>query len=236
MIFAVKRPLAFDPNEYDYGPATAAIRSIVVEWAAVDWFEPSGVTDAELIQIFEEHTALAHRAAPQLFGARVNVRVVAGGWSEFGAWCKRVREQTTWDWKFSVLKNSHDHSTANGWSLETHAPQVPLGVPKAGDLFVRFNPTALVWNAFLPAPDLGNLGRASDSAQFYFGHAQSDAFTAIEWQLAEKSVDAGSNPFVPLVRCYRAGGYPFSLGRDTVVLFRFTADEGALPRATLLKR
>ena len=44
----------------------------------------------------------------------------------------------------------------------------------------------------------------------------------------------GGNPFVPLLRCYRAGGYPFSLDRDTVVLFRFAADERTLPKATLL--
>jgi len=42
------------------------------------------------------------------------------------------------------------------------------------------------------------------------------------------------NPFISLMQCYRSGGYPFSLDRETVVVFRFAADAGALPRATLL--
>ncbi|MGE3509588.1 MAG: hypothetical protein AB7N65_11975 [Vicinamibacterales bacterium] len=66
------------------------------------------------------------------------------------------------------------------------------------------------------------------------GHAQVDAFECVQWQLAENHGDVSANPFVPLVRCYRAGAYPFSLDRDTVVLFRFTSDERLLPRATLL--
>lgn len=47
-------------------------------------------------------------------------------------------------------------------------------------------------------------------------------FHCVQWQLAEKHADVGANPLVPLLRCYRAGAYPFSLDRDTVVLFRFT--------------
>jgi hypothetical protein len=243
MVFAVKGVLKFDPNEYDYGPATAAIRSIVLEWVEVDWFEPTGAPDEELVRMFQNHNALAHHAAPELFANAVNVRVVSGGWSEFSSWCKRVRAQPRWDWKFSVLKKlSHEHSKTNGWSLETHAPQVPLRSPKPGDLFLRFITTdgkaAIVWNGFLPAPELQTLGRptAAESAQFYFGHAQSDAFSGIQWQLAEKRGDLSRNPFVPLLQCYRSGGYPFSLDRDTVVMFRFIADEGALPKATLLTR
>jgi hypothetical protein len=33
---------------------------------------------------------------------------------------------------------------------------------------------------------------------------------------------AGTNPFDPLVRCYQAGAYPFSLDRSTVALFRWS--------------
>jgi hypothetical protein len=50
MVFAVKGLLKFDPNEYDYGPATTAIRSIVVDWVDVDWFEPTGAPDEELVR------------------------------------------------------------------------------------------------------------------------------------------------------------------------------------------
>jgi hypothetical protein len=239
MVFAVKGPLKFDPNEYDYGPATAAIRSIVVDWVDVDWFEPTGAPDDELLRLFHTHNAMAHRLAPELFAERVNAHVVSGGWSEFSSWCKRVRAQTRWDWKFSVLKKlTYEHSMAHGWSLNAHAPNVPAGQPRSGDLFVRFNTTdgkaALVWNGFLPAPELTTLGRSAENAQFYFGHAQSDAFSGIEWQLAEKRGDLMGNPFVPLLQCYRSGGYPFSLDRDTTVIFRFSANEGALPKATLV--
>lgn len=239
MVLAVKRPLTFDPNVYDYGPATAAIRSIVAEWAAVDWFEPSDVSDEALVRLIEDQHALVHHLAPQLLPKHVNVRVVAGGWSEFRSWCKRVRAQSRWDWKFAVLKKlAHEHSLANGWSIDAHAPSVPLGQPRAGDLFVRFNSTngkpAVIWNSFLAAPELGTLGRSAESAHFYFEHARSDAFSCIEWQLAEKRGDSSGNPFIPLLQCYRSGGYPFSLDRETMVVFRFAADEGALPKATLL--
>lgn len=239
MVFAVNGALKFAPNEYDYGPATAAIRSIVADWAAVDWFEPTGARDEELVRLFHDHNALAHHLAPELFAERVNAHVVSGRWSEFSSWCKRVRAQSGWDWKFSILKKlAQEHSTAHGWSLSAHALDVPVGQPRPGDLFCRFNTSEgkafLVWNSFLPAPELKTLGRSTEDAQFYFGHAQSDAFSGIEWQLAEKRSDLSGNPFIPLLQCYRSGGYPFSLDRDTVVVFRFTADEGALPKATML--
>lgn len=244
MVRAVKGTLTFDPNDYDYGPATMAIRTIIVEWADIDWFVPSSASDEEMTRLFDEHNALAHRRAPELFPERVTTRCVQGGWSEFVAWCKRVREQTRWDWRFSILKKlSHDHAKACGWSLDAQAAHVPKGQPKPGDLFFRFDDAngkaSVIWNGLLPADSslqaISN-APAKESAQFYFGHAQADAFNCVRWQLAENHADVTANPFVPLARCYRAGAYPFSLDRDTVVLFRFTADEHVLPRATLLPK
>jgi hypothetical protein len=237
VVRVVKATLGFDPNDYDYGPATAAIRSIIVEWAAVDWFEPSGAADADLIELFHEHNALGHDNASELFAEQVSVRVVSGGWSEFNSWCERVRDQTRWDWRFSILKKlGHEHSKAHGWSLDVQTPLVKAGEPKPGDMFFRYSDTTAVWNGFLPAPALRDLAQscAVDSARFYFSHAQGDAFSSIEWQLAEKSDDLDGNPFLPLLGCYGAGGYPFSLDRDTVVIFRFEADGRVLPKATLL--
>ena len=242
MVLAVSGPLSFDPNEYDYGPASAAIRKIIVEWAGIDWFVPSSATDEEVAGLFGEHNALAHHHAPDLFSQRVAVRCIPGGWSEFIAWCKRVREQTRWDWRFSILKKlSNDHAKARGWSLDGHAADVPKGQPKPGDLFFRFDdangkPT-VIWNGLFPAVSALQTiehAPAKESAQFYFGHAQADAFHCIQWQLAENAGELTANPFVPLMRCYRMGAYPFSLDTDTVVIFRFTSHERLLPKATLL--
>lgn len=238
----MKGTLAFDPNEYDYGPATSAIRTLITDWAEIDWFVPSSATDHEVISLFSEHNALAHRYAPEMFPDRVTMRCVPGGWSEFIAWCKRVREQTRWDWRFSILKKlSNDHAKACGWSLDAHASQVPKGQPKPGDLFFRFDDAngkaSVIWNNLFPAGSALQVishEPAKESAQFYFGHAQVDAFNCVQWQLAENHGDVTANPFVPLAGCYRAGAYPFSLDRDTVVLFRFTSDERLLPKATLL--
>jgi len=242
MVRSVKGLLGFDPNDYDYGPATSAVRTIIVEWTEIDWFVPSGATDDDLGRLFGEHNALAHSLAPELFAARVEIRCVSGGWSEFMAWCKRVRAQTRWDWRFATLKKlSNDHAKANGWSLDRQAPRIPMGLPRPGDLFFRFDDAggkpSVMWNGmFPPISALQTLAEtpAAESAQFYFGHAQADVFSCIQWQLADDNDDLTSNPFVPLVRCYRAGAYPFSLDRNTVVLFRFTADERLLPKATLL--
>lgn len=240
MVLAVKGTLSFDPNDYDYGPATSAIRTLMVEWAEIDWFVPSGATDDEITRLFSAHNVLAHRYAPELFPEHVTIRCVPGGWSEFAAWCKRVREQTRWDWRFSILKKlSNDHAKACGWSLNAHATHVPKGQPKPGDLFFRFDDAngkpSLIWNnVFQHSSALQAISHApaKESAQFYFGHAEIDAFNCVQWQLAENHGDVTANPFVPLAHCYRAGAYPFSLDRDTVVLFRFASDD--LPRATLL--
>lgn len=236
----MKAVLEFDPDGCDYGPATPAIRRILVEWTEIDWFVASGASDAELARLFAEHNALAHRRAPQVFAERVEIRCVQGGWPEFMAWCTRVRDQK-WDWRFAGLKKlSSEHAKARGWSFEAEAPRLQPGQPRPGALFVRIdrdNGTPMVlWNSFLPRiSGLKTISHppATESAEFYTGHAQIDAFNAIQWQLANASDDMTGNPFVPLIRCYRAGAYPFSLDRDTAVLFRFHADERLLPKATL---
>jgi hypothetical protein len=79
--------------------------------------------------------------------------------------------------------------------------------------------TTVVW------PELG------ESGTFYRSFAHADALDCIQWQFAERSDRLDANPFWPLIRCYRAGLYPFSTGRDSVVLFRFGTDEARLPRA-----
>src|SRR5690242_8790545 len=80
----------------------------------------------------------------------------------------------------------------------------------------------VVWKGFVAGYPVDTTpGPMHDSAHFYFSYAHQDVIHAVQWQLAENIDDVMRNPFLPLLRCYRAGGYPFSLGRDTIVLFRF---------------
>lgn len=231
----MKRSLGFDPRDYDYGAPTEAIRSILTEWIEIDWFEPNPATRDHAVRLFHEHQRLARAVAPELFPADIDIRVVCGGRGDFVSWCQRVRSQTSWDWKFSALKElSKQHATALGWSLEAHAQRVPMGIPRAGDLFVRFSDSNgsehLVWNNVFPELHaLDALPREGfrESADFYLGHAHGDAIECLTWQLAENTAELRGNPFLPLLLCYEAGAYPFSLDRDTVVLFSFDAQTSA---------
>lgn len=156
-----------------------------------------------------------------------------------------VRAATAWDWKCSVLKKlSSEHAKARGWRIEAQANLSPKEDPRPGDLLIRReHPDGkhlVFWNNFYPNfpkfEELDTLlqGKASESAHFYIGYAYGDVLDCITWQLAEGHNDLAENPFVPLVHCYAAGLYPFSLDRATVVMFRFAANEVTLPRATLL--
>jgi hypothetical protein len=58
-----------------------------------------------------------------------------------------------------------------------------------------------------------------------------DAIAAVEWQLAECDDRLERNPFVPLIRCYQAGFYPFSLGPHEIVLFGCGAPASLNPRS-----
>jgi hypothetical protein len=100
-------------------------------WGEVDWFEPSATTDDEAIPLFREHNRLAHAFAPDLFDAAIELRVIAGQWNEFGAWCERVRGKS-WDWKFGALKKlSRMHAMSHGWSLDGEAAHVAPGASSA---------------------------------------------------------------------------------------------------------
>jgi hypothetical protein len=66
-------------------------------------------------------------------------------------------------------------------------------------------------------------------ASWYVSYATMDCLDSLVWQLAEKSSDLAGNPFVPLVRCYGLGFYPFAVARDEVVLAHI--EDAAAPRA-----
>lgn len=82
----------------------------------------------------------------------------------------------------------------------------------------------VIWNNVIPTPTaLGALPGEGfgEAASFYLNYALNDALDCMKWQFAENSADMSTNPFLPLLLCYEAGAYPFSLGPDSVVLFRF---------------
>lgn len=226
----MRASLAFDPQDYDYGPATEAVRSILLEWIEIDWFEPRELGGEHAARLFREHQRLAHMHVPELFPEQIDVRVVSGGRSDFASWCERVRAQTSWDWKFSVLKTlSNQHARACGWSPASYVERMPVATPRPGDPFCVFatpdGEKQWVWNNLVATPKaLDALPRGDElgeAAKFYIGYAMNDALECMKWQFAESSADLSNNPFLPLLLCYEAGGYPFSLGADTVVLFTF---------------
>ncbi len=216
----MKHALAFDPRDYDYGAPTAAVRAILRDWEAIDWFEPSVSSNGYLERLFRTFQQLAHPHMPGAFPLDLAIQCVAGDRAAFARWCDRVRTQTDWDWKISILKHlSCDHADAHDWVLDDHACDLASDPPRPGDLFVRVG-SSVFWTTHVPALQLGR-DRFGEAAQFYLGYAHGDVLDAIKWQLAEDDDDTTANPFVPLLHLYAAGAYPFSLGADEVVLFRF---------------
>lgn len=211
----MKAELEVDPRAYDAGPASPAIAQLCDVWLAIDWFAPAVVGDDVARQLFVEHQ---HRAYAS---TRIAIEIARGDAAAFADWCTRVRTQSGWDWKMSILKVlSHDHARAHRWTPEAHVARYG-----AGALFYHYEPAFLGWRTFAPRLD-------GEHAGFYAGYAHADLLDAFKWQLAEGHSDiAGAgNPFAPLVELYRAGFYPFSLARDRVVLFAFaeTANTAAV--------
>jgi hypothetical protein len=232
----VRGTLDFDPAECDYGPASSAIRQLITEWAAVDWFVPAeNGADAVATQLFDEHNALARPHLPAAFPENIERLALHSGWASFAALCDRVRAPgVTWDWKYGALKKlSSEHSTRLGWRLSEQA-QVPDGEPLKGPapgaLFFRFGET-VIWNQVSPKLELpATLApEHRELAGWYHGYATMDLTEAVEWQLAEKSTSLEENPFLPLLRCYAAGFYPFCLGPSSFVLFAFDAPSAVPP-------
>ena len=219
----------FEPAQCEYGAATASIRQIFSEWASIDWFVPPRDHAAEALttQLLEQHNVRARTHQPEVFPAGIEKQSVRGGWGEFAVLCDRVRTQP-WDWKFSALKKlSSSHSKARGWTLQEQATRcvsLETGTrPRPGDMFVRIG-EHVMWTELNPRLALeAHLPRDHvEPARWYLSYANMDILECIEWQLAEDSDDLEGNPFVPLMRCYAAGVYPFSLGPTTFVLFAFT--------------
>jgi hypothetical protein len=227
----MKGVLTFDPAYYSYGGATLAVRKILTDWAAIDWFVPAPGEAMRMsaIRSFEAHHAAAHSAMPEVFGPSVAVRTCIGGWNELYALRERVSAVSTWDWKFGALKKmTRAHSASRSFRLEDVARNVDDAelkdgrLHRPGELFVRWNGMVL-WNSVYPKIDCREWlpPPEADVASWYLGYANMDATECIEWQLAENTDDLTKNPFVPLLSCYAQRFYPFSLAPNEVVLFGF---------------
>ena len=208
-----------DPMRCNYGPGTEAVRQILAEWMAIDWFEPPTARDAAVNAAarYEEHHARARAFLPERFAERVKIEIRRGTWLELSTLCGRVRASTSWDWKFGSLKPlARAHSRQLGLRMHELAPaDTTRGeVPDPGDLFFSIG-GQVIWQGLSPALAPG----LSPAAQWYLSYAQMDALEALEWQLAERSDRLEENPFVPLIRGYATGFYPFVFGPDDMVLF-----------------
>lgn len=60
-----------------------------------------------------------------------------------------------------------------------------------------------------------------EAAVWYLSYAYIDMLDCLQWQLAEDDNRLERNPFLPLLRCYAGGFYPFSLSLNRVELFAF---------------
>ncbi|TKC97250.1 hypothetical protein [Polyangium fumosum] len=218
----------FDPELCEYGPATGAIRRILHEWLSVDWFEPPHHdSDVErAVELLREHHTLVRSYQPALLSERFEVRPVIGDDAHFSTLCEQASASMgTWDWKYGVLKHlSRRHMEAQGWDRKAHARQLVWKDgprPCTGDLIVKIA-DIVVWNAYV-AVDL-HAALPPDrvkAAQWYLGYANVDFVDCLEWQLAENHDHLDTNPFFPLVQCYGAGAYPFSLSATSYVLHAF---------------
>lgn len=228
----MKGAFTFDPADYAYGGATFAVRKILTDWAAIDWFVPAPGEARRMsaLRSFEAHHAAAHSAMPEIFGTSVAVRTCVGGWNELYALHERVSaSHSTWDWKFGALKKmTRAHSESRSFRLKDVARNVDGAAPKdgrlhrPGELFVSWSGMVL-WNSVYPKIDFREWlpPREAEVASWYLGYANMDVTECIEWQLAEGTDDLSKNPFVPLLSCYAEGFYPFSLAPNEVVLFGF---------------
>lgn len=220
----MKRALRFDPTGCDYGPASASVRTVLNEWAGVDWFVPprGGRASVHGVRLFERHLTAAHAYKSGAVDRNAEVQTVAGGWQRFSALCERVRNPQSWDWKYSGLKPlSLAHSEARGWRRSEAASGRTF--PADNPLFLRHN-DAIIWMpVFRDGDDEGAPPppeHASD-ALWYRSYADMDCYECLEWQLAEPAAPLVANPFYALLRCYAEGWYPFALGPASFVLFAF---------------
>jgi hypothetical protein len=223
---------SFDPELCEYGPATGALRRILHEWASVDWFEPPRHdSDVErAVELLREHHTLARSYQPALFAEHFEVQPSIGDGLQFSALYERARASAeTWDWKFGMLKPLlHRHLKARGWDRKAHARSSAWNEdrrPRTGALFVTHPDMPsdfVIWNVYAEVDLRAALPPDHvDAAQWYFSHASSDLIECLEWQLAENHDRLDTNPFFPLLQCYGAGVYPFSLSPTSYVLHAF---------------
>lgn len=218
----MKGPISVIPSKLDAGPATAAVRSILIDWAAIDWFVPPGGPGQHAQELFAKHCTAAHRHTPTLYSEAVDLEFSSGRWEDFFAMCSRVRSASAFDWKYRVLKIlSRDHAQSCGWSSQTEASMLQKE-PDGSDTLIHRVGNHVFWCSPVPKLDLAALSKEhAESAQFYLSYASIDAIDAVQWQLADPRSPLAENPFMPLLRCYAAGFYPFMISATSVIMFSF---------------
>lgn len=210
------------PSLIDAGPATAAVRDIVTDFAAIDWFVPPNASQKLARELFLSHVNLTRQHLPKLYSEPVEVEFSTGGWEHFFALCNRVRGSGSFDWKYGVLKIlSSEHAEACDWSLKNERSMMQKESDGSDTLLLRVG-EHVFWCSLAPNLDLSELGKDhAECGHFYLSYVSYDATDAIQWQLAERSDSLAGNPFLPLLRCYAANFYPFVISESSVILFSF---------------
>lgn len=220
----MKTSFGFDPADYDYGPTTVALRRILNEFSAIDWFvPPSCASNRErAVALLGEHNALARKYEPELFPApeNISVRTEITDGSRFIELCELAkRVPAEWDWKYGALKKLLVRHR-NGWSRLEQARAIQSldhDALRPGDLFVCIGDSAH-WKVPCQLDTSGLPKDHADAASWYFSYAATDMMECLEWQFAQKNTTVETNPFFPLLRCYGTGFYPFRLKPTSFVL------------------
>lgn len=224
----MKGPLNLDRARHNFGVAAPAVLQILAEWEAIDWFVPPQVSGSIAESLLHEHQSLARLHLREQFSGRLTIRHRTGGWSDFVASCAEVRRHTEYDWKLGPLKDLlFRHRERHQFSLAELAPKllVPGAAYDDRCLFIPFRNT-VVWGHIGPLLDFRSLGSTvAEAAEFYFMYARGDTMQSIEWQLVEPSAPVSLNPFLPLLRLYAGGYYPFAYSPTEFTLFRFAASD-----------
>ena len=127
-----------DPFECHYGAATWAVRQILIEWSATDWFEPpEPEAEAGARAAFEDHHRRAHAYAPDLFATRLDVRTIHGDWAGFTELCSRFsnsisdgNNRGSVRWRFN--KWIQIGSPTAAIPAKNHGAKKPIKVEKSG--------------------------------------------------------------------------------------------------------
>lgn len=138
------------------------------------------------------------------------------------AWRAQFSVKREWNWRYGVLKKLRStEQQRSGWRPEVADP----AHPKPGTLFFRLpHGKMTIWLDHRPSLDFRSWSvPARQSALWYLTYANIDMLHAAAWQLSRGSDELPGNPFLPILRLYEVGAFPFVFSPSLVVLFRFSS-------------